>query len=205
MISTEVLGLANTLARLTDTDLLPGVSAAQLEALESELGLSLPWDLRELLASLAGPYLIDGRLLTCSPSDPRTDIAAVARANPVYRAEGWIPLAVDSGGNPFVVLSGASHPDGTPVAFIDREANQWQLDYLVASTVWLFGRFLFEREIQVLGIKAIKDEDEWDKAYDTLVYWPFDEDKVLARDPKLATLTGAPLPWDSERPTRRTT
>jgi cell wall assembly regulator SMI1 len=197
VINAEVVDLAKNLAAVTGARVRPGISIAELHALESVLDMPLPQDLQDWLTSLVAPHLIDGRLLTYAPLEPRIDIVAIVRSTPIYRTNGWIPLAIDSAGNPYVALVHATDMDGTPVACIDREVDHAQLDYLVASTVWKFVAFLLERETQIAGLKAIADEDEWDAAFDRVDYWPFDKQHVLAQDPKLVMLKYAPLPWDS--------
>jgi hypothetical protein len=81
-----------------------------------------------------------------------------------YPQQGWLPVAGDGCGNLYVLVA-RGYLVGS-VGFIETMVDPDRIDYLVASDLWRFLRFLFLRET---GDRR----------------WPFDRTTVLAADPNL--------------------
>jgi hypothetical protein len=97
-----------------------------------------------------------------------------------------LPLGTDGCGDYYVLALGSGQDSLRPVFFVDPhgEGGYGVPAYAVASGLWPFLRFLFRRELGERG-------------------WPFEARAVLARDPDLAKVQEAPLPWEAN--TRRLT
>jgi hypothetical protein len=104
-------------------------------------------------------------------------------SEPLWRERGWIPVAGDGNGNYYVLDSHTGGPGSHPVYFLDHETDLAKPEYVVASNLWHFLRFLLKREVEGPQARAAS--------------WPFNQRLVLEADPELAAYAGvAPLPWE---------
>lgn len=100
--------------------------------------------------------------------------------------EGWIKVADDGFGDPYVLDTSTKIGDTHPIYFIDHETYEGDVDYVVASGLWTFLRFLLTDDLE--SQEAIERGVSRDK------FWPFDAARVLAEDPALIEYKGtAPL------------
>ncbi len=109
---------------------------------------------------------------------------------PEWKEKGWIKVADDGCGDPYVLDTAITVGDTHPVYFIDHETYEGEADYVVASGLWIFLRFLLsdDLESQIDFKQSIPHES----------LWPFDKRFVLAEDPALTHYTGTiPLAWDT--------
>jgi hypothetical protein len=107
-----------------------------------------------------------------------------------FVARLWLPVATNGCGDYYLVdLTGPDQGD-YPVFFWDHEVDQdlktnnLIKGYAVASNVWIFSLLLLRNELRD---DLAAPEERW--------HWPFDRDRTLQRDPDLARVTSAPLPW----------
>ena len=156
--------------------LVEGAAAAQLSAATQQLPFSLPPELQDFLSFLNGPCIGPGGILGIQTTRPALDLLIVLEQYPTWKANAWIPVAGDGCGNYYVMVLGqfGRHP----ICFVDTVAAPNELAYVVGSNLWKFLEFLLERE---LGRKG----------------WPFSAEFVLERDPNLANIECAPLPWNA--------
>jgi hypothetical protein len=115
---------------------------------------------------------------TVRGSDSRivSPLAVYLDEYPTWRADGWFPIAGDGTGNYYVLLT--KGPQAGFIGFIEAVVDPDRLDYLVASNLWSFLRFLFRRDLGARG-------------------WPFDRATVLADDPHLADAPAKLQPWNT--------
>lgn len=110
---------------------------------------------------------------------------------PEWKDKGWIAIAGDGCGDTYVLdtqnTAGATHP----IYFIDHETYEGEADYVVASGLWPFLRFLLLNDLR--GQDAFHDGGKHES------YWPFNAERVLAEDPALRQYKGTvPLAWDAD-------
>ena len=158
---------------------LSGASSCDIAAAERKLRRRLPKELKDWLRVVNGPSVgVQGGFLGVNSRgrnlEDVVDIVGVCRK---WMEEGWFPVADDGCDNYYVMLS---KTEGNPVAFIDMMADPSNLNYVAASNLAQFVRGFIESE----------SGQDW--------YWPFDKDETLKRDPALATVTIAKLPWDTD-------
>lgn len=197
-IKNEVLALVQDLAQRRHILTPPGANEEDIAALSNQLGVVVPQDLHDWLRMCNAPRVIRGRILGVVSQQPFIDIAAYASIHPGWKEKGWIPIAVDESGDTYVAATRSTGGSGTPVLFIDHELDDDNADYVVASGVWRFLRFLLEREQQVLSLGKLStgNDEDWDEEYDRVVFWPFVKEKVIAQDPNIQTVTDASMPWE---------
>jgi hypothetical protein len=90
-----------------------GASAAELTALASRLGQSLPSMLRTWLSICRGAAIGPGGVFGQRPDQPQLDMARIRDMFPHWRELGWLPVASDGCGNYYVLAK-----DGT-VGFVE--------------------------------------------------------------------------------------
>lgn len=152
-----------------------GASEREIAALAGTLGVAaLPGELAAWLRVCRGEAIGPGGVFGIRPDDADHDIAATLARRPAWRERGWLPVAGDGCGNSYVLLTAG--PLTGFVGFVDTIADPDGLDCLVASGLWQFLRFLFEREQGRTG-------------------WPFDQEVVLTQDPDLASAPRGLQPW----------
>src|SRR5579864_815686 len=95
--------------------------------------------------------------------------------------KGWLPIAGDGSGSYYVIATLSWSPSGHPIYFID-ERDYTSPNYVVASGLWQFLRFLLRAEM-------LEPDD-----YDT--YWPYNRERVLTEDPALEQVNSIPKPWE---------
>jgi cell wall assembly regulator SMI1 len=153
-----------------------GASDDALQDLQDRAGLLLPPALLDWLRVCKGEAVGPGGVFGARPDRADHDIAQVLARFPHWRGNGWIPVAGDGSGDYYVLLTNGEIEGH--VAFIDQ-ADYDQIDYVVASDLWQFLRFLFL-------------SDAGDRR------WPFDQEAVIEADPALARSPGALLPWNGD-------
>jgi hypothetical protein len=176
----EVIELAGRVPSPPGEMLPAGVTDIEIDAFTQRTGLPVPQELREWLHFTNGPCIGPGGIYGILPRRRHLDIESVYGLYSGFKHKQWLPLGTDGCGN-FFVLALNSEPTGIrPVYFVDvHQGTSHELPtYAVASELWLFLRFLFRAE---LGNTS----------------WPFDASAVLANDTELASVTGAPLPWNA--------
>jgi len=194
----DVLALLYDLANQRGVLVPGGADEQAVHALANHLRMDIPPDLREWLLTCKASRVMRGRLLGISPHNLSVDIQAYLDRHPSWVEKGWIPIAIDATGNPFVLATRSSKAAvGTPVLFIDRDASYDEPEYVAASGLWKFLWFLLQHDQQLALLKAhAADEEKWDEEYERVAYWPFDRVKVVAIDPDILSCTDAPMPWE---------
>jgi hypothetical protein len=174
-IQDEVKQLAVMVPGPPGEPLPPGLCDADIEGFFQRIGMTVSSELRDWLRYTNGPCIGPGGLFGTRPHREHLDMGRALLRIPEFRANGWLPLGTDDCGGYYVLTTGSG-----AVFFVDPHgAGYGAPTYAVASGLWPFLRFLFRRE---LGERR----------------WPFDPAEVLAHDPSLADVRGAPLPWDAE-------
>jgi hypothetical protein len=163
----------------------PGVLDTEIDAFQARLGLNIPRSLREWLRYSNAPATGYGIVLGLTLDNRNQNIEA---CYPDYLAfwksdKGWIPIAGDGCGNPFVVATKEEDGPGNPVLFFEILTDERKPAYVVASDVWHFFWFYIRQSLRESGC-AYDDE------------WPFNKEKVIAADPDLQKYTKYPLPWE---------
>lgn len=173
----EVIQLATQVPAPPGEPLPPGLSDGEIDGFNSRTGLSIPPELREWLRFTNGPCIGPGGVYGIRPQREHLDMEGVYEFLPEFKENGWLPLGTDGCGDYYVLALASTQL--RPVYFIDgyQKKGYKVPTYAVASEFWLFLRFLFRSE---LGERS----------------WPFDAKAVLASDPDLARVKGAPLPWE---------
>ena len=152
-----------------------GASPTEIADLERRLGLRLPTRYVDWLRVCQGEAVGPGYVLgTRTDRDGFFDVASNGPFANGWRANGWLPIADDGCGNPYVLIIGGDL-DGF-VGFVDT-ADPDTIAYLVASDVWLFFRFFLAHDLRREG-------------------WPFAPTFVLFIDPNLARAPKDLLPWN---------
>jgi hypothetical protein len=164
----------------------PPPTDADYAALEREFGVPVPLPIREVLSVFNGGVLEIGTCFGVRPGDQATDLTHFLRIWPEMVVRGCWPLASDGCGNYYV--AGAEQDGQHSVAFWESSGTD-PLEYMVASGVWHFEAFLFEKA-EWIRRHPWPDDPPWDAR------WPFDKAWVLARDPGIVNCKRAPLPWD---------
>jgi hypothetical protein len=167
-----------------DTTLPSGADEIEITAFSERTGMYVPNELWEWLSSFNGPLVGPQGILGIRPDEPFLDIESWLAQTPWWIEKGWIPIAGDGCGN-FFVMDSKNQVGGThPVYFIDCGVSRHIPDYIVASGLWPFLRFLLIHD-------RIADEEER--------YWPHDRNRVLSEDPQLREYQGSvPFLWDLE-------
>jgi hypothetical protein len=158
-------------------DTLPaGISDQEIDEFAGRANVDVPDQLRAWLNFTNAPCVGPGGMMGINAARSSLDIEKVYLYRPSWRSKSWIPVAGDGLGNFFLSVS---DPISTrnPIAFFDHEVDGPEaFSYFVASDLWHFLRFLFQRELGDYG-------------------WPFDRKKVAQDDPEILSLDSAKLPW----------
>jgi hypothetical protein len=150
-----------------------GADDAELAELQSRLEIPLPVTLVDWLRVCKGDAIDPGGVYGVRPDQPDIDIAGTLSRLPGWRSRGWIPIAGDGCGD-YYVLIGNGQLAGC-VGFVDQ-SDLDEIDFIVASDLWLFLRFLLLKEA---GDRR----------------WPFDSQAVLAADPTMGNVPDELQPW----------
>ena len=171
----EVLRLAEIVPREPGVPHPPGATEAEIAAFAVLDGVAIPPEVRDWLLFTNGPRIGPGGVYGLK------DFRKVYGFMPGFKERLWLPLGTDGCGGYYVLALDSEDRPLLPVYFIDPHDSGYEAPtYAVASGFWLFLRFLFRCELGERG-------------------WPFDVDFVLASDPKLARVRGAPLPWEANK------
>lgn len=141
-----------------------GADPAEISELSDELGIALPAELVAWLEVCRGEAIGPGGVFGVRPDRDDCDIASRLAGQPGWGRRGWPPVG-DGCGNSYVLLT-----TGPLTGFVGFVADPGGLAYVVASDLWRFLRFLFERE---LG-----------ETPPELLPWSSQRTKSLTRNPK---------------------
>lgn len=160
----------------------PGASREQIDAFSKTYRLNMPEELAEWLSLTNGAPIGPGGLYGLQTEREHRDIQNLYTLYPEWLRLGWIPVAGDGCGNQYVLDTTVRIAETHPVYFVDHEQGYDQPDYIVASGLWSFLRFLLARET---------DGDT------RSAQWPFKKAYVLAEDSGLEHYVGpVAFPWD---------
>jgi cell wall assembly regulator SMI1 len=176
LVRQEVVHLLREAQRAPEQPFPGGADDAELSELQGRLGLPMPTTLIDWLRICKGEAIGSGGVFGARPDQPDLDIAHDLSMHPGWRARSWIPVAADGCGD-YYVLVGHGELAGH-VGFIDQ-AELDEIDYVVASDLWLFLRFLLLRET---GDRR----------------WPFDRQTVLSTDSAMARVPRELQPWSGD-------
>jgi hypothetical protein len=176
----EVIQLAAQVPSPPGETLPPGVSDSEIDGFAQRTGLLIPAELREWLHFTNGPCIGPGGVYGIRPRREHQDMEGVYEFLPEFKQNRWLPLGTDGCGGYYVLALTSEPTELRPVYFVDayQEKGYKVPTYAVTSEFWVFLRFLFRSELGDRG-------------------WPFDSEVVLASDPDLSRVKGAPLPWDT--------
>ncbi|MBA4020489.1 MAG: hypothetical protein C0483_25290 [Pirellula sp.] len=161
-----------------------GATRAQIEECEERVGVEFPKEMREWLAISNGP-----RVARCDFYGTERDYFKfddVYEIFPEWTEREWIPILNDGCGNYWVMVTQEEFGEGRPIVFVKPISDREAAAYIVASDLEHFLEFVLEKEILSPELGDFED-----------TYWPFDQDKVLAKDPDLLSFRDVPLPWDA--------
>lgn len=174
----EVLRLAEVVPREPGTPLPPGATDSEIDAFVMLQQVTIPPEVRDWLSFTNGPRIGFGGVYGLK------DFEDVYGFIPGFKERHWLPLGTDGCGCYYVLALDSEDKPLRPVYFIDPYDSGYDTPtYAVASGFWQFLRFMFRHELGERG-------------------WPFDADLVLASDPELAGVRGAPLPWVADEQSR---
>ncbi len=158
-------------------DIPPGATETEIEALEKDLGFTVPAALKEWLSVCDGPCVGAGGIMGINPRRRMQNIRYILGLHPEWKRKCWIPVAGDGCGNDYVIL--CSHRvTPQPVVFVDNAINQNAPAYVVASNFWRFLVFYLE-------------QDEGKRE------WPFKREYVIKKDPDILAHRELVLPWET--------
>lgn len=178
-IKEEVAQLVHQVPHAPERPIPKGATEEEIVAFSSRTNLQVPDELHEWLSLSNGPRIGPGGLFGILPTEEQMRIESLYELFPAWREKGWIPVAGDGCGNYFVLDSRVSVRSSHPIYFVDHEDNYVIAQYVVASGLWQFLRFLLRTEFAIS-------------------YWPFDKEKVLENDPALQEYKGdVPFPWST--------
>ena len=177
MARQEVLSLLHQVGHKINQKLPCGANQEQIDAFGKRMNMEVPRELREWLSVCNAPLIAQG-IYGIPPT--RKPLCIEYNLKPEYVALGWLPIAGDGCGDDYVLDTTCTVGSTHPIYFVDHECGYDTAQYVVASGLWAFLRFLLQEEL---------DEE----------YWPFDKEQVLARDPALREYQGkVPLAWEAE-------
>ena len=170
----DVRQLLSIVPRNPDRQVAGGADDDELADLERRLNRSLPGELIDWLRVCKGEAIGPGGLYGARPDVSHLDMAEELNHHNNWRTRGWLPVAGDGCGNAYVLITERGSTGG--VGFVDTMTDVDAIDYIVASDLWHFLRFLLLRETGHQG-------------------WPFDRQAVVAADPGMAEMPSPLLPW----------
>ena len=104
---------------------------------------------------------------------------------PEWIAKRWIPILNDGCGNYWVMVTQEEFGEGRPIVFVEPMNDREAAAYIVASDLGHFLEFVLEEEILRPELGDFES-----------TYWPFDREKVLAKDPNIVNFQNVRLPWE---------
>ena len=188
--NTKLVAFLKRLAAIDNDDIPSGVSGTDLRMFQRRTGIEVPWDLAAWLQVTNGPLLGTQVGLGINTGNNFTDIEYTYTLYPEWLAIGWIPIVNDGCGNYYIVPTRNEFGEGFPVFFVDLGASESTVPaYIAASTVRHFFESFLETEL-------LQSQVPDDAPFSTL-WWPFDKELVLARDPSILEFHDLPLPWEA--------
>lgn len=161
-----------------------GASDDLINAFSARVGLPIPDELRAWLR------LVNGSIVGPGGSCSLKQMEQEYRWHPEWKTKGWIKVADDGCGDPYILDTSTTVGDTHPVYFIDHETYEGEADYVVASGLWVFLRFLLMDDKE--------SQDAFKRGIEQKRFWPFDAGRVLAEDPALGSYKGnVPLAWET--------
>ena len=151
-----------------------GASSVEIEIAENALTIQFPSDLKEWLHVVNSSCVGGGGFVGVNSRLESLDMEMIFDCYPQWKEKSWFPVASDGSGNYYVLFSNGEKQS---VAFIDVAEDPGELTYVVASSLVLF-------------LDAFIRKESGDNT------WPFREQAVLQRDPDLASIKVAPMPWE---------
>jgi hypothetical protein len=173
LLREEVARLARVADRPPGTRFPGGADDAEIDDLRRAIAMPLPSELLDWLRVCKGDLIGPGGLYGVRRSGTVADIASVLEPFHGWRDRGWLPVAGDGNGDYYVLI--ATGELAGCVAFVDQ-SNFDALEYVVASNLWTFLRFLLLGDARARG-------------------WPFDREHVLAFDDAMADVPADLQPW----------
>ena len=158
-------------------------SDVEIDAFSARTGVPVPNELRDWLRLCNGPIVGPGGTYSLKKMEQ------MYQWHPEWKEKGWIKVADDGCGDPYVLDTSTKIGDTHPVYFIDHETYEGEADYVVASSLWTFLRFLLRADLES------QEAVQHGLHYESL--WPFNKHFVLMDDPALAQYKGSvPLAWE---------
>lgn len=163
--------------KLPRNEVLPeGASQHQCNELEGRTGITLPPEFRAWLMIANAPCVGPSGMFGIRPKREHLDIEMVLAFVPGWRDRGWLPIAGDGCGNYYIVATRGDFGPNHPVLFFDMIHDREVPEYVVASDVGPFLKFLFEDDLKMSD------------------RWPFDRSYVVSKDPDIQLVTGVGQP-----------
>lgn len=158
-----------------------GANKVEIEKLSEYLAFSIPGELVDWLSFCNAPFVGGGAIFLGVPPAPKSRLIKLAcQSYPFWVKNKWIPISEDGFGNYYALDVNGNSLGTRPVYFIDHEESYDKPCYIAASGLWVFIRFILEKE---------KTKDK---------RFPFDKNYVLEKDPLLKAYEGIiPLPWQA--------
>jgi cell wall assembly regulator SMI1 len=172
-IRQHVADLVSRAVRAPGAPIAAGATDEDLAELQSRVPIPLPMPLREWLRVCRGDAIGPGGVFGARPDDPHLDIGHRLAPHPEWLDLGWLPVAGDGNGDDYV-LATTGQLTGW-VGFVDQ-ADTERIDYVVATDLWRFMRFLLRRDAGQRG-------------------WPFDRTLVAGQDPGMDQVPAELRPW----------
>jgi hypothetical protein len=172
-IRQDVADLVSRAVRAPEAPSPSGATDEDLAELQSRVPIPLPTPLRDWLRVCRGDAIGPGGVFGARPDDPSLDIGHRLAPHPEWLDLGWLPVAGDGNGDHYV-LATTGQLAGR-VGFVDQ-TDTGRIDYVVATDLWRFMRFLFRREAGERG-------------------WPFDRPMVTRLDPAMDEVPADLRPW----------
>lgn len=155
-----------------------GVADITFSEFSDRTGIDVPPALAVWLRLTNGPCVGPGGIFGIRPNRENLDIEFHYGLFPVWKSRKWIPVASDGCGNYYVLATNQEFGPGDPILFIETTRSAEEPEFIVASDLLAFLRFLLEKE---LGQSS----------------WPFDEEEVTQKDPAILNFQGVRLPWSA--------
>jgi cell wall assembly regulator SMI1 len=174
-LAAQVHDLLARVPRPPDEPAAGGAGDVEIADLARRLGQTLPSRLVAWLRLCRGDVIGPGGVFGARPDRPFIDMEHRGSYHPGFIDRGWLPIAGDGCGNIYVLIM--LGPLAGKTAFIETTTDPDRIDYLVASDLWHFLRFLLARETGERG-------------------WPFHAAFVQSVDPPL-TGPADLLPWQT--------
>jgi cell wall assembly regulator SMI1 len=156
----------------------PGATDEQIAIFSDEFGIQIPYDVREWLKITDGAAGFLGIASTLRG----WDIASMWKQRPHWYQKQWIPVGSDLFGNFYLRVPDSADGMRGGVCFVEGTISH-ELAYAVASDTLHLAYFVLDMRTVI-------------KSYKETYGWPFDRDFVISRDPQIADVNVAPLPWD---------